>query len=216
MGFSKFRNALYGYKLWFSDILLSHAQTPEKTACFDPRSQGVFWTEGENAPRGLICPGVHTRPADPTHANVRHAGLCQEEKMGRRGRGERRGIWGHDAPEAGEAHRGCTPAEDRSGPGLAAGSLGAVAGRPGEHAPGIERARSRIRVAMRSARPHDPERQSARRHAGRVRRIRTGYPARSGEGGNRSSEKGREPPWAANDRRQARAGDEATSQGWAQ
>ena len=64
--------------------------------------------------------------------------------------------------------------------------------------------------------PHDPERQSARRHAGRVCGVRTGYFAGPGEGRNRPSKKGRETAWAANDSRQAAAGNETASQGWAQ
>ena len=47
-------------------------------------------------------------------------------------------------------------AGDRSRPGLAAGSLGAVAGGPDEHDPGTERTRRGIRIPVGSARPDDP------------------------------------------------------------
>ena len=38
-------------------------------------------------------------------------------------------------PQREKAHRGCLTAGDRSRPGLETGSLGAVAGEPGEHLP---------------------------------------------------------------------------------
>ena len=44
---------------------------------------------------------------------------------------------------------------------------GAVAAGPGQHAPGTERTRRGIRVTLRSARPDDPQRQSARRRSRR-------------------------------------------------
>ena len=61
-----------------------------------------------------------------------------------------------------------------------------------------------------------PSGPSPRRHAGRLRRVRTRYFARSGEGGDRSSQKGGKTAWASNDRRQACAANETASPGWNQ
>ena len=181
-----------------------------------PDRHGGFWTGGKSASRRALRSSLNPRPEDTAPAALCDAGLCKEKELDSRRRSERRGVWGNDTPPAGEAHRGCPTARDRSRPGLATGSLGTVAAGPGEHAPGTERTRRGIRVTLRSARPYYPERQSARRNAGSVCGVRARYFAGPREGGNRPSKKGWETAWAANDSRQARAGNEAASQQWAE
>ena len=110
----------------------------------------------------------------------------------------------------------CSWRRCRTMPRSGAGPLGAVAGRPGDDAPGADRPRCRIRFPVRSARPDHPERPGAGRNAGRVCRVRAGYLAGSREGGNRPSPEGWEAVRAAPDCRQARPGNKAVAPGGAE
>ena len=107
-------------------------------------------------------------------------------------------------------------ARDRPGSGVTAGSMGAVVGGSGQHAPGVDRVGSGLRFIERSLGSDDSERPRAGRDAGGVCRVRKGHAARLGEGGNRSGKKGREAAWAAQDRREAEPGNETALQGRAE
>ena len=90
---------------------------------FRPLIGRGFLDRGKSASRRALRSSLNPRPEDTAPAALCDAGLCKEKELDSRRRSERRGVWGNDTPPAGEAHRGCPTARDRSRPGLATGSL---------------------------------------------------------------------------------------------
>jgi len=68
-------------KLSFLDILLSHAQTRDKTCDSAPHPEGGFWTEGESPSRWAVRSRFDPRSADPPNATVGDEKLCQEARL---------------------------------------------------------------------------------------------------------------------------------------
>ena len=69
------------YSFW--TYLYRMSNTPENTACFDPRPQGGFWTGGKSAPCRALRSRLNPRPEDTAPAAHCDAGLCREAELGR-------------------------------------------------------------------------------------------------------------------------------------
>ena len=87
---------------------------PQKKPTIPPlHPEGGFWTEGEKlmaswAVRSRFDP----RSADPPHVTVGDAELCQEARLDRRHRSQRRRFWRDNPPFARKADRNGKAARD--------------------------------------------------------------------------------------------------------
>ena len=112
---------------------------------------------GESASRRPLRSSLNPRPEDTTPAARYNVGLCKEEELDRLRLSSRRGLWGYDTPQREKLIETARRREIN----LSSWSGDWIAGGPGEHAPGTERTRRRIRVPVGCARPDDPEQQSS-------------------------------------------------------
>src|SRR5439155_15913342 len=128
-------------------------------------------------PVAVVRSAMSREPAPRTGAAAR--GVREASRMADRAPGPRGGLGRREAGHARRADRRGAPSRARRNPRLEARSLGTLRRRPGCDSSRARRARDRLRLADRGARPLDAKRARPRDDARRLRRIRARHAPRA-------------------------------------